>query len=59
MNHLKPFLLTIDDDAFQFEDDSFLLLGPTILSKLLLRLLPRLSPLLSRLLSCLSVIITF
>jgi hypothetical protein len=28
MNHLKTFLLTIDDDAFHFEDDSFLLLGP-------------------------------
>ena len=27
MNHLKTFLLTIDDDAFQLEDDSFLLLG--------------------------------
>ena len=35
MNHLKTFLLTIDDDAFQLEDDSFLLLGSTILSKLL------------------------
>jgi hypothetical protein len=30
MNHLKTFLLTIDDDAFQLEDDSFW--GPFIMS---------------------------
>jgi hypothetical protein len=31
MNHLKTFLLTIDDDAFQLEDDSFG--GPFISNK--------------------------